>query len=129
MNQDRHRRRGWRASTNFGQQWSAGPEAISRQNSEFLQAPEQRWGRPIVDEEDEDDTPTPGQSYAYPRTGDSSFAMMTGSTLTTGAMRGESMASCGESQRTPQARSGMRRPKRSESSGSSEVNSGAQVRR
>jgi len=122
MNQGRHRRRGWRASTKSGQQWGVGQDA-ARLNSESVQAPEQQWGRPGVDDEDDDDTSTPGQSYAYPRTGESSYATMTtGSTLTAGAMGGESLASYGESQRTPQAEFGMRRPNRSESSGSSEVN-------
>ena len=140
INQGRHRRRGWRASTNFGQQWNGAPEAVQRQNSDFQQASEQRWGRPRADEDDEDDMSTPGQSYAYGRNGarteDSSFAGTTSttmrSTLTAGIARGESLASYaeGQNQRTPLADSGMaRRPMRSESSGSSEVTPMAQVRR
>jgi len=73
----RQRRRGWRASSLFGQQWgpplqattgqgpgagggggpAGGPE---RQNSEYLTVPE--WGRPVDDEEDDD--VTPNQSLA-----------------------------------------------------------------
>lgn len=126
MNQGRNRRRGWRASTYFGQQWGAGPDPILRQNSDDLQAPE-TWEH--VDDENEDDTSTPGQSYARSRQGDASYATTTGSTLTAGTMRGEGQASYGRSQHTPQAEFGMRRPNRSESSGSSEVNGSVTVRR
>ncbi len=129
MTRGLHRRQGWRASTNFGQQWGAAPDVVPMQNADFLQAPE-RLGRPAEDDDDEDDTFTPGQSYAYPRTGESSYATTTtGSMLTAGTMRGEnSLASHVGHQRTPQAEFGMRRPNRSESSGS-DANGSIAVRR
>ena len=123
MSQGRYRRRGWRASGTFGEQAGPGSEAVTRQNSGLLQPPEQLWGRPRLDEEDEDDSSTPGQSYVYPREGDPSYANSSaGSTLTSGTVRGEILASYGESQRAPHAEFGRRRPMRSESSGSSEAN-------
>lgn len=112
----RHRRRGWRASSTFGHDWGQPPEGqgmegvksgggqTQRQNSDFLQAPEQRWGRPRVDEEDDDDN-TPGQSFAFapPSRPDAAAASFAPTTVAGSTVRGESLASYGESQRTPQA--------------------------
>jgi hypothetical protein len=136
----RYRRRGWRASTNFGQ-LDPGPSAPSvpahpaRQNSDFLQQPQSRWGRPRVDEEDEDDNLTPGQGFVPPSRQDSYATTMTGSTATTtglttaastltaGTIRdGLGAGFGGESQRTPLAEFGTRNGRvRADSSGSSEV--------
>jgi hypothetical protein len=131
----RYRRRGWRASTNFGQldpglNHPALPPHPSRQNSDVLQQPELRWGRPRVDEDDEDDNLTPGQwyvpsrqdSYATAMTGTTATTMdgltTAGSTLTTGTIR--DAAGFGDGQRTPQADFG-RRNVTADGSGSSEI--------
>ncbi len=71
----RYRRKGWRASTSsMGQAMPLGvgkrdSELIqpNRQNSDYLTAPDQRWGRSKVDEEDEDEGEnTPGQQHYVP---------------------------------------------------------------
>ncbi|ORY29683.1 HbrB-like-domain-containing protein [Naematelia encephala] len=166
----RYRRRGWRASSNYTHEWGQPPEPEigagitrpGRQNSDFVQIPESRWGRPRGDDEDDDDL-TPGQSfyppsstttttttaatripdgYSYAPTMNSAFTSSTvTSTLTAGTLRGNGNGNGqgeysvgtgmgnggeirnGEGERTPLAQEsyGIRRPMRSESSGSSEV--------
>ena len=134
MNQGRHRRRGWRASTNFGQTWGQPPlhDGVGpRQPSDMGQsqaAMDQRWGRPRVDEEEEEEV-TPGQSYAYPRntvhdtypsSGISTMASTMASTITAGSTvrGGDGIVSFESSQRTPQPEYGMRRPMRADSESS-----------
>jgi len=141
MNGAKYRKRGWRASTNFGSTWGQPPSdpsnppnptnlAQRRQNSnaDHLQAPEQRWGKPRLDEgdDDEDDTSTPGQSFApsggNPTARSAATTLMMnalGGTFASsgvGTVRGESLASYGDSQRTPLAEQrdgyGIRRPMR-----------------
>ena len=128
MTQGRNRRRGWRASTNFGQEWGAELVSSLRYDDPGHHSiPEPRWAKTRGEEDDESDNSTPGQSFAQGRTGDSSYstASTARSTLTAGTIRGESLATYGGgNQRTPQAESTIRRPNRSESSGSSEVNGG-----
>lgn len=193
----RYRRRGWRASSNYGHTWgqvdnpnseapfsntatganssmgttAGGALVPNRQMSESTVggATDQRWGRPRMDleEEDEDDT-TPGQSLAYPRNtvreddynyitqgsgisgitlGSTAPSTLTGSVSTfrggedyqPGTHQGAGYPRLGPSQTAGPAGAGtvsgaagatlgaalenpMRRPNRTESSGSSEVN-------
>lgn len=144
----RYRRKGWRASSNFGQTWGIPSEGsqpmIARQQSDTLgQIPEQKWGRPRVDEEDEEEA-TPGQSFAYPRNtvrddgysaAPSTMASTAGgSTFTAGAstMRGgDSVATTFDlSQKTPQAETyAARRRGRTMSAGSSDLTPLANVMR
>jgi hypothetical protein len=134
MNGGRYRRRGWRASANFGSTWGQPPPSetlpvpagglTSRRqnsNSDYLQAPEQRWGKPRLDEGDdeEDDTSTPGQSLANNANGNATSHTANGTFASGLTVRGESLASYGDSQKTPLAEQrdgyGLRRPMRSES--------------
>lgn len=146
MNNGRYRRKGWRASSNFGQTWGMPPEGtaptVSRQQSDMsAQVPEQRWGRPRVDD-DEDDDVTPGQSLAYPRntvrddgyTAPSTFASTAGdSTFTGGASTIRAADSVNTaydlSQKTPQADTYARRPTRAGSDVSSDLTPVAPARR
>jgi hypothetical protein len=104
----RHRRPGYRSSNSYNQSpiLTDGVQP-SRQNSDFFQ-PESRWGRPRVDEEDEDDQ-TPGHSMAPSRQDSYVYASTAGaSTLTAGTWREGQGGYVGESQRTPQADMGGR---------------------
>ena len=114
----RLRRRGWRASANLSLLFGPDAPPQSRQNSEYVQ---EQWGRPRLDEEDEEDA-TPLQSMRTGKAQDASYAptfTTEGSTFTA-TVRGESLASFADSQKTPQAEFG-RRPHRHDSSGSSEL--------
>lgn len=131
----RHRRPGWRASDALGQPplpTSTDGVHPSRQNSDFFQ-PEARWGRPKVDEEDEDDH-TPGQSFApsrqesygYGSTATVSGAPSAASTLTAGTWREGTYT---ENQRTPQADYGRRAVQRADSQESEATPVAADTRR
>jgi hypothetical protein len=142
MNGAKYRRRGWRASEHYSPNWGQptsdpallpNPSNLAqrRQNSntDYLQAPEQRWGKPRLDEGDDedDDTSTPGQSFAQNGGNGNPTRPTAASTLGgtfassgVGTVRGESLASYGDSQRTPMAEQrdgyGVRRLLRDESS-------------
>lgn len=114
----RLRRRGWRASANITLLFGPDAPPPSRQNSELVQ---DQWGRPRLDEEDEEDA-TPLQSMRMAKAQEASYAptFTTNASTLTATVRGESLASFADSQKTPQAEFG-RRPYRQDSSGSSEL--------
>ena len=137
LNNGRYRRKGWRASSHFGQTWGIPSESnqpmISRQMSESTQqVPEIRWGRPRVDEEDDDDQ-TPGQSVAYPRNTvrDDTYSTAPStlsSTLGASTLRGDSVSTFFDmSQKTPVAEGAARRMIRGDSG--SDLTPVANVRR